>query len=44
MNRVRKCGTGWRVLWKGKLLAPIFNSQGAAYAFLDGLYKGRKPV
>lgn len=34
---------GWRVEWCDRLTSPRFNSKGAALAYLDGLFRGRKP-
>lgn len=34
----------WRVIYDGKLTTPLFNSRGAAYAYLTMLQRGdRKP-
>lgn len=36
--------SGWRVIFKGQLTTPLFNSEGAATAYLNLLIKGvRKP-
>lgn len=34
---------GWRVEWCDRLTSPVFNSKGAAEAYLDSLFRGRKP-
>jgi hypothetical protein len=34
---------GWRVEWCDRLTSPRFNSKGAAEAYLNGLFLGRKP-
>ena len=33
----------WRVQYDGRIQRPMFNSRGAALAFLAGLEAGRKP-